>query len=115
MLKQNEAEVCKDSPKEKSIVEVEFDEDNLPSDKGNDEDDSQQPQQEEEPYSIARGREKRVHKAPQKYGFEDMVKFVLFTSSGDPLSYRDATNKKYSDIWLVAMLEEMESLQKNKN
>ena len=38
MLKQNEAEVCEDSPKAKSIVEVEFDEDNLPIDKGNDED-----------------------------------------------------------------------------
>jgi hypothetical protein len=44
-----------------------------------------------------------------------MVSFVLITSSGDPLSYKDATNKKYSDKWLVAMSEEMESLQKNKN
>uniref|UniRef100_A0A2N9J9L7 Retroviral polymerase SH3-like domain-containing protein n=1 Tax=Fagus sylvatica TaxID=28930 RepID=A0A2N9J9L7_FAGSY len=51
MLKQNDAEVCEDSPKEKSTVEVEFDEDNLPSDKDNDEDDSQQ---QEEPYSITR-------------------------------------------------------------
>jgi hypothetical protein len=65
MLKQNEAEVCEDSPKEKSTVEVEFDEDNLPSDKNNDKDDSQQ---QEEPYSIARGRGKRVHKALQRYG-----------------------------------------------
>ena len=40
MLKQNEAEVCEDSPKEKSTVVVEFNKDNLPSDKGNDEDDS---------------------------------------------------------------------------
>ena len=62
MLKQNEEEVCENSPKEKSIVEVEFDDDNLASDKDNDEDDSQQ---QEEPYSIARGRGKRVHKAPQ--------------------------------------------------
>ncbi len=67
MLKQNEAEVCEDSPKEKSIVEVELDEDNLPSDKDNDEDDSQE-QQQEKPYSIAIGREKQVHKAPQRYG-----------------------------------------------
>uniref|UniRef100_A0A2N9J8T4 CCHC-type domain-containing protein n=1 Tax=Fagus sylvatica TaxID=28930 RepID=A0A2N9J8T4_FAGSY len=93
MLKQNEEEVCEDSPKEKSTVEVEFDDDNLPSDKDNDEDDSQQ---QEEPYSIARGRGKRVHKAPQRYGFEDMVSFALITSSGVPLSYKDATNKKYS-------------------
>uniref|UniRef100_A0A2N9E5C8 CCHC-type domain-containing protein n=1 Tax=Fagus sylvatica TaxID=28930 RepID=A0A2N9E5C8_FAGSY len=55
-------EVCEDSPKEKSTVEVSL-RDNLPSDKGNDEDESQQQAQS---YSIARGREKRVHKAPQK-------------------------------------------------
>ena len=39
MLKQNE--VCENNPMEKSTVEVEFDEDNLPSDKDNEEDDSQ--------------------------------------------------------------------------
>ena len=44
--------------------------------------------------------EKRVHKAPQRYGFEDMVIFALITSSGDPLPYRD--------------VEEMGSLQKKK-
>ena len=97
MLKQNEAEVCEDSPKEKSTVEVELDEDNLPSDKDNADDDSQQEQQQEDPYSIAKGREKRVHKAPQRYGFEDMISFALITSSRDPLSYRDATNKKHND------------------
>jgi hypothetical protein len=42
MLKQNEAKVYEDTLKEKSTIEVEFDEDNLPSDKDNDEDDSQQ-------------------------------------------------------------------------
>ena len=96
MLKQNEAEVCEDSLKEKLTVEVEFDEDNLPSDKDNEEDDLQQ-QQHEGPYSIIKGRQKRVHKAPQRYGFEDMVSFALVTSNGDPLSYKDATNKKHSD------------------
>jgi hypothetical protein len=40
MLKQNEAEVCEDSPKEKSTIEVELDEDNLLSDKDNADDDS---------------------------------------------------------------------------
>ena len=46
---------------------------------------------------------------------KDMVSFALITSSGDPLSYKDATNKKYNDKWDVAMSEEMKSLQKNKN
>ena len=83
--------------RKKSTVEVELDEDNLPSDKDNADDDSQQEQQQEDPYSIAKGREKRVHKAPQRYGFEDMISFALITSSRDPLSYRDATNKKHND------------------
>ena len=82
------------------------------SNKGDVEIDSQQ--QQEEPYSIARGREKQVHKAPQRYGFEDMVSFALVTSSGDPFTFKEATNRKDNDKWIVAMLEEMESLQKNK-
>ena len=98
MLKQNEAETCDDSSQEKLTVEVEFDENSSPSDKGDVEIDLQQ--QQEKSYSIAKGGEKRVHKAPQRYGFEDMVSFALITNSGDPLSYRD--------------VEEMESLQKNK-
>uniref|UniRef100_A0A2N9J6E7 Uncharacterized protein n=1 Tax=Fagus sylvatica TaxID=28930 RepID=A0A2N9J6E7_FAGSY len=77
ILQENEAKVYEDTLKEKSTIEVEFDEDNLPSDKDNDEDDSQH--------------------------------------SGVPLSYKDATNKKYSDKWLVAMSKEIESLQKNIN
>ena len=98
MLKQNEAKTYDESPQEKLIVEVEFDENSSPSDKGDAEIDPQQ--QQEEPYSIAKGREKRVHKAPQRYGFEDMVSFALITNSGDPLSHRN--------------VEAMGSLQKNK-
>ena len=98
MLKQNEAETCDDSPQEKLTVEVELDENSSPSDKGDAEIEPQQ--QQEESYSIAKGREKRVHKAPQRYGFEDMVSFALITSSGDPFPYRD--------------VEEMGSLQKKK-
>ena len=66
---------------------MELDKNSSPSDKGDVEIDSQQ--QQEESYSIAKGRQKRVHKAPQRYGFEDMVSFALRTSNGDPLSYRD--------------------------
>ena len=98
MLKQNEAETCDDSPQVKLTVEVEFDKNSSPSDKGDAEIDPQQ--QQEESYSIAKGREKQVHNAPQRYGFEDMVSLALITSSGDPSSYRD--------------VEEMGSLQKNK-
>ena len=77
---------------------MEFDKNSSPSNKGDTKIDPQQ--QQEESYSIAKGREKRVHKALQRYGFEDMVSFALITSGGDPLSYRD--------------VGEMGSLQKNK-
>ena len=77
---------------------MEFDKNSSPSNKGDTKIDPQQ--QQEESYSIAKGREKRVHKAPQRYGFEDMVSFVVITCSRNPLSYRD--------------VEEMGSLQKNK-
>ena len=62
MLKHNEIETCDDSAQEKLTVEVEFDENSSPNDKGDVEIDPKQ--QQKEPYSIAKGREKRVHKAP---------------------------------------------------
>ena len=98
MLKQNEAETCDDSPQEKLTVEVELNKNSSPSDKGDVEIDPRQ--QQEESYSIAKGREKWVHKAPQRYGFKDMVSFAFITSSGDLLPYKD--------------VEEMGSLQKKK-
>ena len=51
-----------DSPQEKLTVEVKFDKNSSPSDKGDAKIEPQQ--QQEESYSIAKGREKRVHKAP---------------------------------------------------
>ena len=58
MLKQNETETCDDSPREKLTVEVELDENSSPNDKSDVEIDLQQ--QQEESYSIAKGREKSV-------------------------------------------------------
>ena len=43
-----------------------------------------------------------------------MVNFALVTSGGDPFTFKEAINRKDTDKWLVAMLEEMESLQNNK-
>ena len=105
MLNQDETNIHKDSPKEKLTAEVEFDENNLPSDKGNDENDSHH-QQQEELKSIARSREKRVQKAIKRYKFKDMVSFAFITSIGDPFSYKDATCRKDSDKWLMEMLED---------
>ena len=43
-----------------------------------------------------------------------MVSFALITSGVDPFTFKEATNRKDNDKWLVAMSEEMESLLKNK-
>jgi hypothetical protein len=43
-----------------------------------------------------------------------MVSFALVTSSGDPLSYGDATNKKHSDKWLIAMSEDRDGVTTEK-
>ena len=45
LVKQNEAETCGDSPHEKLTIEVEFEENSSPSDKGDVEIDSQESQQ----------------------------------------------------------------------
>jgi hypothetical protein len=43
----------------------------------------------EEPYSLARGRDKHDRKASEKYGFEDIVSFALTSSSQDSLSIQN--------------------------
>jgi hypothetical protein len=38
----------------------------------------------QEPYSLAKCREKHDQKAPKRYGFVDMVSFALVTGSRNP-------------------------------
>lgn len=78
MLKKNDEEVSADS--QKQTVEVEFDEQrSLEEREDNQELGIDPQQQQEEPYSLAKDRERRVHKAPERYGFEDMLSFALVT------------------------------------
>ena len=74
---------------------MEFDKNSSPSNKGDTKIDPQQ--QQEESYSIAKGKEKQVHRAPHRYGFEDMISFALVTSNGDPFTFKEATNRKDND------------------
>ena len=76
-----------------------------------DADDTVVEQQEE--YSIARGRESRNHRPPVRYGFEDMLSFSLISSDGFPLSYEEAVRSSEKERWMEAMVEELESLKKN--
>jgi len=91
-----------DSQKGKQVVEVELDEQRSLTDECDDEKSSRNSQHREEPYSLARSREKHDRKASERYGFEDMVSFALTASSGDPLSIQGG------------MLKEVELLQNGK-
>lgn len=64
--------------------------------------------------SIDTGRPKRIINPPVRYGFEDMVSYAFSTSSGDPSTFQDAITSSEKNIWMEAMVEEMESLHNNK-
>ena len=53
----------------------------------------------------------RVTVPPTRHDWEDdHVSFTLVTETGDPSSYKEATETDDSDKWAIAMEQEMESL-----
>ena len=69
-------------------------------------------------YSIARDRERRTIKPPQKYEEADMVAYALnvvdnIESSEEPSTYEDAVSCSDSGKWMITMREKMESFHKN--
>lgn len=86
-----------------------------------------QPEQIEEPYSIARNRERRDIRPPMR--FTDTVAYALNLMDSDPVSYalvmvddvvsddpytyKEAISGRESVEWIAAMTEEIESLRKN--
>ena len=78
-------------------------------------------QSDEEPYSndqeqdsTRSDRPKHNKRPPVKYGFKDLVSYALFTSSEDPSIFQEAIEGSEKDKWMKAMVEENESLSKNK-
>ncbi|KAE8705298.1 Mitogen-activated protein kinase kinase kinase YODA [Hibiscus syriacus] len=66
-------------------------------------------------YSLARDRVRRMNiKPPSRLGFEDFVSFALIVSSDDQVNFHDAVTSPENDKWMVAMVEEMESLNHNR-
>uniref|UniRef100_A0A2N9J916 CCHC-type domain-containing protein n=1 Tax=Fagus sylvatica TaxID=28930 RepID=A0A2N9J916_FAGSY len=57
---------------------------------------------------------KRNKRPPVRYGFEDLVSYALLTSSEDPSTFQEAIESSEKDKWMEAMVEENESLSKNK-
>ncbi|GKV37057.1 hypothetical protein SLEP1_g45126 [Rubroshorea leprosula] len=75
------------------------------------------PEQTQQQYNIATGRQRRETKPPQRYGYTDYVAYALSViepvEAEDPNTYREAITKQESPYWLAAMTEEIESLHKN--
>lgn len=71
----------------------------------------QQLQQQE---SLAMGRPKRIIKPPERYGYKDMVAYALTVIGEDPSTFQEVVDNPKRDRWMEAMVEEMESLKKNK-
>jgi hypothetical protein len=91
----------------RSTVQVELDE--LES-QSNEEPHSNDQEQD----STRSDRPKRNKRPPVRYGFEDLVSYALLTSSEDPSTFQEAIESSEKDKWMEAMVEENESLNKNK-
>uniref|UniRef100_A0A2N9HBW1 Integrase catalytic domain-containing protein n=1 Tax=Fagus sylvatica TaxID=28930 RepID=A0A2N9HBW1_FAGSY len=91
----------------RSTVQVELDE--LES-QSNEEPHSNDQEQD----STRSDRPKRNKRPPVRYGFEDLVSYALLTSSEDPSTFQEAIESSEKDKWIEAMVEENESLSKNK-
>ena len=68
-------------------------------------------------YHLAKDRERRVIRPPQKFGYADLIAYVrnveFEREEHDPETFKQAVNFKDKDKWIEAMEEEMISLHKN--
>uniref|UniRef100_A0A2N9FA25 Integrase catalytic domain-containing protein n=1 Tax=Fagus sylvatica TaxID=28930 RepID=A0A2N9FA25_FAGSY len=91
----------------RSTVQVELDELESQSDEEPHSNDQEQD-------STRSDRPKRNKRPPVRYGFEDLISYALLTSSEDPSTFQEAIESSEKDKWMEAMVEENESLSKNK-
>ncbi|KAH9684870.1 Integrase catalytic domain-containing protein [Citrus sinensis] len=68
-------------------------------------------------YQLTRDRERRKAKTPVRYGYADLIAYILTTShqidKDEPKNYKEAIQGPYKDEWKKAMDEEIYSLKKN--
>ena len=68
-------------------------------------------------YNLARDRQRRMIRPPQRFGHADMICYALNTAEEveheEPKSYKEAIKSKEKTLWLEAMKEELHSLSKN--
>ena len=65
---------------------------------------------------LVRDRTKREIRAPQRYGYADLIAYAFLVAEDlgfdEPSSYKEAISYKDANLWKVTMQEEMESLNK---
>lgn len=68
-------------------------------------------------YSLARDIQRRSAYPPVRFGHADLVSYALFTAETiehqEPRNYTEAINSLESEKWMAAMIEELQSLEKN--
>ncbi|XP_012573857.1 uncharacterized protein [Cicer arietinum] len=73
--------------------------------------------QELDEYNLIRDREGRASNPPQRYGYADIVSYALHAAEEiiheDPRNYYEATKCQDKDKWLLAMTEDLNSLENN--
>ncbi|KAH9743535.1 hypothetical protein KPL70_003339 [Citrus sinensis] len=68
-------------------------------------------------YHLAKDREMRQIRPPQRYGYADLIAYALAASheidEDEPTSYKEAIKSSYKSEWQRAMEDEIDSLYKN--
>ena len=65
------------------------------------------------PVGVALHKSQRSIRRLVRYGIDEVISYALITANGDPENYAEAMESEDHDSWMQAMMEEMESLEKN--
>lgn len=55
-----------------------------------------------------------IQHPPERYEYEDLASYALLTSSKDHYTFLEAIASQEKDKWICTMVDEIESLKKNK-
>ena len=66
------------------------------------------------PLGVALYKPQRTIRRSVRYDIDEMVSYALITINGDPDTFVEAMESLNRESWMQAMMEEMESLKKNR-
>ena len=89
----------------------------MPQEEGDTQNEPTTPDQQLGTYNLARERQRRIIRPPQRFGHADLICYALNTTEEveheEPKSHKKAIKSKEKALWLEAMNEELHSLSKN--